>query len=417
MEGIRSVGSAKICILALSPLARDARVLRQVELLAPHHQVTVVGFEPFPTHLPGVRWLKVEAASGRAERMAGVGLLALGRLLPGAHELWFRLRSLYQGLRETLGQECFDLVYANDWNTLPLAAEVARRCNARLVFDAHEFSPLEWEQRWWWRQLYAPLIRRVLRRYGPLCDASVTVSAPIAERYRREYGLDAVVVLNAPAAVRQGPAEQAPPPSPDRVRLIHHGAAIRARHLERMIEAIALAQPRFTLDMMLVGDGSYISELQALAESSAPGRVRFVPPADPADIVARVAAYDMGFYLLESTLFNHAMALPNKIFDYVSAGLPVCIGPSPAMAALAQEHGFGCIAPSFAPEAVAATLDALTPAELLRLREGARRASAVVNAETEMRKLMTLLEPLLPAARPARALAGVPGPEWNAPTG
>jgi alkanesulfonate monooxygenase SsuD/methylene tetrahydromethanopterin reductase-like flavin-dependent oxidoreductase (luciferase family) len=103
----------------------------------------------------------------------------------------------------------------------------------------------------------------------------------------------------------------------------------------------------------------------------------------------------MGLFILEADVYNYAMALPNKFFDYVSAGLPVCIGPSPAMAELALEHGFGCVARGFGPRDVADALNALDEQALERMRRAARAAARTLNADVEMGKLVMLFHRLL----------------------
>jgi hypothetical protein len=141
-----------------------------------------------------------------------------------------------------------------------------------------------------------------------------------------------------------------------------------------MIDAVAQAGPRFALDMMLVGDPGYVAELRQRAAASAPERVRFVPPVSPERIVRRIAEYDLGFFLLDDDIYNYAMALPNKFFDFACAGLGVLIGPSPAMRALGEQYGFALVAPAFTAEACAAALRALTTADVTRLRTAARTA-------------------------------------------
>ncbi len=86
-------------------------------------------------------------------------------------------------------------------------------------------------------------------RYAPTVDASTTVAPAIAEKYRQEFGLDPAVVLNCPEKMDLQPR----PVDPGCIRLIHHGMAQRGRRLEIMIEAMALADPRYRLHLMLFG--------------------------------------------------------------------------------------------------------------------------------------------------------------------
>jgi hypothetical protein len=370
-------------------------VLRQVDYLARHHDLTVVGWGPLPAPRTGVRFIEVTPSYDAAERAAALAALLAGRAFPSAYRAWFAARSHFRDALRHAVAASPDAILANDWNTLPIAAIAAERTGCRVVFDAHEFGPLEWEGDRAWMLLYAPLARWVLRRYAPAADAAMTVSEPIAARYRREYGFAPEVVMNAPPPKPLPPGREVRPGG--RVRLIHHGAAIPHRRLEGMIDAVALAGPRFTLDLMLIGDAAYVDLLRRRAAAGAADRIRVVPPVSPREIHARVADYDMGLFVLDDHIFNHAAALPNKLFDYVCAGVPLCIGPSPAMRDLGRRYGFTWIAEDFTPEAVAAALQALTAHDLDRLTSAARRAAGVLNADVEMAKVVDLFANLLPS--------------------
>lgn len=387
-------GQPRVCILAYSEVSRDARVLRQVEHLATECEVVVGGWGQLS--LPGVRFQSLPRRFGRLTRFAGYLLLLLGRVWPPAYRLWFRLRPYHAEAVRLAERERCDVYYANDWVTLPAAWAGARKHGGKLVFDAHEYSPLEWESSARWRFLYRPFVLSVLREFGPRVDAAITVSQPIANRYAAEYPFTPVVILNAPAVV--DPPPPVSPPDDGHLRLVHHGSAVRERRMERMIDALALAGDRFTLDLMLVGDAAYIRALARRAEARAPGRVRLREPVAPRDIVGALAAYDLGFYLLDSGMFNHAMAMPNKIFDFVAAGLGVVIGPSPAMRELAERYGFGRAAESNDAAAVARLLDSLTAADVQAMKAASLRARSELNANVEMAKLRALVRGL--AAKP-----------------
>ncbi len=275
---------------------------------------------------------------------------------------------------------------------MPIADEAARRTGAKVVFDAHEYSPLEYENRLSWRLLYSPLVVYLLRRYGKRLAASTTVAPAIAGRYRDTFGFDPVVVLNTPKLVAL-PARSLDPAN---IKLVHHGGANVDRHLELMIQTMAYTDRRFSLHCFLVGGPpGYVESLRALAERAAPGKVIFHEPIPPGEIVRRIAEYDIGFFLLMPNNYNYRVALPNKLFDFLAAGLAVCIGPSPGMAELVNEYGCGCIAPTFEPADVASMLNKLTTQEIDRMQSAARDAALQFNADKEMEKVLDIYQLLL----------------------
>jgi glycosyltransferase involved in cell wall biosynthesis len=293
-----------------------------------------------------------------------------------------------QALEYALEAEC-DAYLANDWDGLPIAAQAAARHHAKVVFDAHEYGPLEYENRsdWW---LYEPMIRYLLLKYAPAIDASMTVAPAIADRYREEFGLDPIVLLNAPERV------PLPPQITDdgNIRLIHHGLAAEIRRPKHMIDTIALCDQRYSLHFMLMPT-PYIEQLRKYAEQIARGRVFFHDHVPPDRIVTEIAAYDAGFCYIAPTNYNYLVCLPNKFFDYIMAGLAVCTGPSPCMAEVVRQYKCGCVFPSFDPHDMAATLNRIDFSQWASMRQAAREASEVLNAKNEMQKLVEIFQGLL----------------------
>ncbi|HLX34648.1 MAG TPA: glycosyltransferase [Candidatus Limnocylindrales bacterium] len=384
--------------MAISPIAIDARVLRQIDYLAPHFDLVVTGLGEPPSSVanrPGLRWVEMKLRYRRLASVIRLPLLFLSRF--GSErilEAWYwsspTHRAAYRNLLAALPTGVIG-VHANDWITLPMALRLRRERGARVVLDLHEYAPLEFEERRMWRLIYPRPITVLLKRSARMVDASITVAPTIAERYEREFGLHPVVVLNVPES------ESLPNHRPEaaRIRLIHHGVAQRQRQLELAIEAVARADARFTLDFMLIGNPAYVAELKARAAARAPNRVHFREPVPPALVPTTIAAYDLGVFFLPPTGYSKAQALPNKLFDFMRAGLGVVVGPTPAMAAFVREHQIGTVARSFDPTDLAAALSELSEAEIEAMRDASRRTGETFTAAKEMAKVVDLYQGLL----------------------
>jgi hypothetical protein len=381
-----------VAVISFSTIHSDARVLRQVAYLSKHFAVTVIGYG----HLGSPHNSDVQMRS--IQRPGGVGplrkartlvLLPLGRLLPEwSYESWYWNRGDRQTALSALFESDAQVILANNWDALPIAARVSEKTGASIVVDLHEYTPLQHENWIHRRVFFSPMVDYFLRKYSPCVSASVTVGETIGEKYAQEYGIRPVVVMNAP---RRMQALKFEPTDPEHIRLIHHGAAVRDRKLESMIETLAHTDSRYTLHFMLIeSDKRYASRLKAMAGRLAPGRVFFHPPVKPVEIVRRISEFDVGFYLLPFASFNQEAALPNKFFDFVAAGLAVCVGPSPEMARLARQYGFGVVAPSFEPAEVAKTLDRLTAADIDQMKLRSLQAKDTLNADVEMARFVSL---------------------------
>jgi len=381
-----------VCILAFSVIKRDARVLRQVEYLSPHYDVTVIGYGERPAGWDNaVQWRQVTPKTSTLNRILNLLTLIVGRIWPRIYVRRYTTRGHVQQATAFAQQSNADLYHANDWDTLPIAAEVAAKTGAKLVFDAHEFAPLQ-NNTWFFTHLVRYRIIYFIKRYAGQAARTITVSEPIAERYTREYHFHPTVIMNIPS-YRGEVSKQ--PVDPANIRLIHHGGAQPKRQLELLIDSVAKADAQFTLHFMLVGDAKYIQFLKDHAQKMAPGRVHFHEGVPPEQIVQTIADYDIGIHLLPPSNYNHLMALPNKLFDFIHAGLAVVIGPSPAMQHIVETYKLGAVTSDFTAEAFAEAINALDVETIQQMQQAAITATNDLNADIEMGKLVQIYADLL----------------------
>jgi len=378
----------RICIISYSSIKHDARVLRQITYLAPHYDLTVIGFGDAPD-VPGVTWQLFPYRDSFLSKLVRNVLQTVGHVVPAAYDLLELCRERYWKTLQAVDPETH-AVLADDLTALAVAAHAARRTGAKLVFDAHEFSPLEQETPKF-KRLETPNRTYLLRKYAQRADATMTVCTPIAERYAQEFGFHPLVVMNAPKFTSV-PDHAV---SPNQIRLITHGVLQTERKIEGMIRAVALADKRYELHLMLIGSPDYIDTLRHFSDEIAPGRIFFHDPVEARAIVSRISEYDLGIFVLPPTTYGFSVAMPNKFFDFMMAGLGVIIGPTPTMAQIVESYGFGVVAPSFEPQDAADVLNALTVEQIVTMRAGTRAAAAAINADTEMAKVIALFDQLL----------------------
>ena len=325
------------------------------------------------------------------QRLIQATLMLAGRSSPTFWERWYWRKPDHQRALDCLLQSSPDLIHVNEAIALPIAIEAAATLGTKVLFDAHEYSPGN-RSDLLWRIFAGPLHSHLIRAYAPKTDRMITVAYGIAQRYAQELGIDVDVIMNTPA-YRQHPFRQT---DPDRIGLVHHGAAIPERKLETMIDVIALTDARYTLDFMLVNSSDgYIERLITLSRKLAPGRVSFRPPVPPEHITEAISNYDIGLFLLPPANFSYANALPNKFFEFMMAGLAVAIGPSPEMARICTESKIGLVSEDFAPVRLAEKLNKLTNSQIDTMKRNSLSAAKVYNADREMRKLLGIYDDVL----------------------
>lgn len=385
-----------ICIIAYSPIASDARVLRQIRYLSPRYRLTVIGYgDRHPSWGEDITWAPVHKPRGlgvKAQTVWHAFVSNLRLTTPAYLERHLRANPLFAETVRLATAERHAAILANDHDALPAGVVAAEALSAKLVFDAHEHAPTLYDDDPRKRRTHVPVVNHILATYAGRADAALTVAQPIADRYVEEFGFHPTVIMNAPE-VGEAPDH---PVDPARIHLIHHGVPLRDRRLDWMIDAVAAADARYHLNFMLTWpDSRYLKELKARADAIAAGRVTFHPAVPSDKVVPTIAQYDLGFYLLNPSKFNNVIALPNKFFDFLAAGLPALIGPSPSMAALIEAHGCGWVSPTFTPADAAAILHRLSVEDIVAARARARAAATVVNARVEMAKLVALFAKLL----------------------
>jgi glycosyltransferase involved in cell wall biosynthesis len=115
----------------------------------------------------------------------------------------------------------------------------------------------------------------------------------------------------------------------------------------------------------------------------------------PEALLSHTAQADVGVSLLENSCENHRLALPNKLFEYVAAGLPIVVADLPEAGRLVRERGIGWSADPSDPESIAAALrTALSRRDDEELGKRLRRAASELSWEHEKERLLSVYEEL-----------------------
>lgn len=377
-----------ILVLVLSDLRNDARVRRQIAALHERYKVTVVCFQSAPSAQHEL--LLVNPTPLTLFRKAITSVFLLLRM----YRIAWKLLYGYDAVVKKLGETKFDLIIANDIETLPLAYKIDPE--AKVLFDAHEYAPRHFEDKLMWRVFFQRFNIWMCRTYIPKVCGMITVGKGLAAEYEKNFGVKPVIITNAnnyfEFEVRQ--------PLENKVRLIHHGIATRSRNLELMIELMDLLDERFTLDLMLLTPGSasastrkYIDELKMKAASNS--RIKFVPAVPSAQVVQAIRTYDMGVFLLPPINFNYANTLPNKLFDFIQARLAIAIGPTPEMAEIVRLYRNGIVAPDFTAESLAALLNKMSMEQLRQFKQQSAIAAQELNAEKNEEILLEVVSRII----------------------
>jgi len=255
-------------------------------------------------------------------------------------KLWFNQSALFYAnlnlrLFFYLIRARVDIVVANDLDTLPacwLAAKLRRKV---LVFDSHELfiEVPELTNRTLIRKVWFWLEKILV----PGVDFGYTVSPSIQNYYKVNYRKTFQLVRNA-AVYRSSFLFNK---KSEETIIIYQGALNQGRGLELMLETMPLLPH---MKLWIVGAGDIEQELKRkvltlrIAE-----KVIFFGRVQIADLFQYTSKAHMGISLEEDLGLNYRYALPNKIFDYVQARIPMVVSDLPEMRNLVETYEIGYV--------------------------------------------------------------------------
>ncbi len=375
----------KILIISFSNLHSDPRVRRQIEILRHEYNVSCIGYtDPKFDNIVFYPVLRGD----RLKRYQNIFLKLPFNLFSQFY--WHNLEV------ETIVEKYFhrikesDCVIANDIDSLPVALHCANN-KVPVIFDAHEYSPLEFDDRPIFRFFFQQYKTWLCKHYIPLATKMMTVSPGLVDQYESDSGKEISLVTNACLYVDI--PNWSVPKDLKKIRLIHHGVALSSRKLELMIEMMDYLDSRFELNLMLVpSQKKYFEKLEHLAEGR---EVNFIKPVPFSRIVDEISKYDIGVYILYPSNFNNRYALPNKIFEFVQARLACAIGPSPDMKKIVNKYDLGVVAKEFCPKSMAESLNLITDDKLAFYRKQAHRHAFELSAKSNEKIILDMVDSVL----------------------
>jgi glycosyltransferase involved in cell wall biosynthesis len=311
------------------------------------------------------------AAAEPAEPAASGGG-ALRALVVRIHR-WLRTLDYYRRAIAVVRRERPVLIHCNDYNTMWVGVAARLLGGTAVVYDAHELWPdrnLRPEPRWWLIACEALFVRCAHR--------TITASPGYAEVIARRYRVrEPQVIRNIPVITE--PAAPGDPPAGEGV-FAYVGAVTRNRGLEVAIEAIAQV-PQARLRLLGPSGAAYRVELERLAaDRGVADRVEFAGAVPPGGVIDSLRGATAGLALIQPACLSYELSLPNKIFEYLLAGLPVLVSDLPVMGSFVEERGIGLLARPDDPSDVAAKL-----AELMRPERNRELRGAVAEAAAQLR--------------------------------
>jgi glycosyltransferase involved in cell wall biosynthesis len=287
-----------------------------------------------------------------------------------------------------------DILLSNDLDTLPANFLVSKIKGIPLVYDSHEYftGVPELSQR--------PKVKAIWKRIEsfivPKIQYAYTVNSSIAQLYEDEYKIKFNVIRNMPEMKFQIRTDldiikrELRLPS-DKAIIILQGAGINIqRGAEEAVQAMQYVENAI---LLIIGSGDVIPALKLMVvELRLNEKVKFEPKKSPSELFLYTLCADLGLSLDKNTNLNYRFSLPNKIFDYIQAGVPILASDLPEVKKIIEGYNIGCISPDHNVKNLATLMNKMIDNKEMRLtwQKNLKAASQELNWDHEKSKLLSI---------------------------
>ena len=235
-----------------------------------------------------------------------------------------------------------NIIHCNDLNTLPIGILVKKyyNKNIKIVYDAHEYET----QKNGLHRIEKKLIRILEAYFIKHVNTIITVSNSIADEYSKLYGINKpYVVLNVPAKKKMEKHNL----FRDRFNIskkhsifLYQGNFAKGRGLEILLETFKSIDSSNVIVFM--GYGQLEDKIKAHSTDHA--NIFFQEAVSPDKLLDYTSSADFGIATIQNTCLSYYYCLPNKIFEYIMANLPVIVSDLPEMRRIIEVNKVGIIA-------------------------------------------------------------------------
>jgi glycosyltransferase involved in cell wall biosynthesis len=334
----------------------------QVVLIAPHDQEEEVD---------GVRIRALPKARSRVERMT---------------------QNQLQLYKEALMQDAA-IFHFHDLELLPVGL-LLKLCGKRVIYDVHEnYSQALLSREWiptWLRRMVAQMVAGGEWLGSKFFDGVVAATPHIGRRFPP---IKTVTVQNFPF-LNQSSSNPAIPYQQREKIVAYVGVVSALRGAKEMVEAMALLPRRLNVRLKIAGIFNPVGSEDEARKSPGWDRVDFLGWQRHEEAMAMLGEARMGLVLFHPVP-NHMEAQPNKLFEYMSAGIPVIASDFPLWCQVMEKTQCGLVVDPLNPKAIAEAIQWLLehPAEAEEMgKRGQKAVREHYNWDVEARKLLTLYE-------------------------
>ena len=373
----------KILLLVFNPFINDSRVLKEVYSLQK---------QDYDVHIAA----HCDKGLKREERVDGLTIHRFSYLdRRKTKRLFGKFKAYMVYLKQSIkfGRD-FDILHCNDLNTLPVGIVVKKffNKNIKIIYDAHEYET----ETNGLHGIQKIAIKKLENFFIPYVDKVITVSDTIAQEYVKLYGIQKpALVLNTPEytkVIKKNLFREIFNINKDKTIFLYQGSLNHGRGIEVLMETFqSMENDKYIL--IIMGYGPMEKEIKEVAMKY--DSIYLHPAVSPNVLLDYTASADYGISIIEDTCLSYKYCLPNKMFEYIMAEIPVIVSNLPEMKKIVEDYNIGIVAKDNTSKALYEAISSITQKNRTELINNIKKAKTVYNWEEQEKFLLQTYSELI----------------------
>jgi glycosyltransferase involved in cell wall biosynthesis len=285
----------------------------------------------------------------------------------------------------------FDIIHCHDLNTLQFGvrAKIFKPRKLKLIYDAHEYETQR-NGLHGWQWTYVKLKERFLIKF---CDRVITVSPTIADEYVRLYGIEKPeVILNCPILrteeiIKKNLFREYFGIPLSKKIFLYQGYLYPGRGIEVILEAFNQLNLSDGV-LVFMGEGTLADKIKKHEKY---GKSVFIHPFVSGEVLlGYTSSADCGIAFIEDISLSDRYCLPNKLFEYIAAGIPVVSSGLPDLKKFINTYEVGTVSDSSDVKGFIQAFNNLPNLDSSELAENILKTRALFNWGTQEKILLEL---------------------------
>lgn len=372
----------KVTSIVLNNFKNDSRVLKEnISLHNAGYNVKVVALHEEPLlefdEVQNIPIHRVKLKSRRWPKNKAIQLLKY-------FEFIYRVVKHYKNS---------SIVHCNDLNTLPIGVIVKKFFNTKLkiVYDAHEYETEMNGLNGIQKKLVKWLEKRLIKH----ADKVITVSDSIADEYVKLYNIKKPsLVLNAPSyknIEKKNIFRETLGIAENKTIFLYQGGLSKGRGIEILLEAFITINDDKAV-IVFMGYGPLENLIKSASDEY--NNIYFHEAVSPDILLSFTSSADFGISTIEDTCLSYRYCLPNKMFEYLMAEIPVIVSNLYEMKQLVESKEIGIVAKENTQEGLKVAIEDAVKLDKEALKINIQKVKNIYNWEEQEKVLINLYKEL-----------------------